>query len=134
MYSTSGEQGDFVAEASLALNDLGDGLVAVKQLSDRLNNPKDLSTGYINIRTKSDKSFCIELSQSGYRVVGYEFDNKNEVNDKYYESLQALLTNESKSYVDSFAQSLQEKLFAAQSQMQREADQDEEQNEPADTK
>ena len=62
MNKPSGEQGDFLAEAQLALNDVGDGIVAVKQLSKRLNNPSDKSTAYFNIKTNTDKEFCIELN------------------------------------------------------------------------
>jgi len=125
MDKPSGEQGDFLAEAQLALNDLADGIVAEKQLSKRLNNPSDVSTAYLNIKSNADKEFCIELTQHGYRVVGLHFDEKSQLSSIYYESLQALLTNESKSYVDSFAHSLQEKLFAAQSKIQQDQDNDE---------
>lgn len=124
MNKPSGEQGDFLAEAQLALDDLGDGIVAEKSLSTRLNNPQDISIGYLNIRSNADKRFCIELSQNGYRVVSHQFDDKSEPSERYYESLQALLSNESKSYVDSFAESLQQKLFAAQSQLRQERDND----------
>ena len=121
MSGSAGEQANFLSEAQLALNDLGDGIVAEKQLSKRLNNPSDISTAYINIKSKANKEFCIELTQRGYRVVGRHFDEKNDASVNYYESLQALLTNESKSYVDSFAQSLQEKLLVAQSKLQQNA-------------
>ncbi len=124
MNKPSGEQGDFQAEAQLALNDLGDGIVAEKQLSKRLNNPADVSTAYLNIKSKADKEFCIELTQHGYRIVGHHFDEKSLSATTYYESLQALLSNESKSYVNSFAHSLQEKLFAAQSKIQQDQDDD----------
>jgi hypothetical protein len=124
MDQPSGAQGDFLAEAQLALNDVGDGIVAEKQLSKRLNNPKDISTGYINIRSNSDKEFCIELSQKGYRIIGNHFDDNSQSSNVYYESLQALLSNESKSYVNSFAHSLQEKLFAAQNELQQDGDDD----------
>jgi hypothetical protein len=126
MDKPSGEQGDFLAEAQLALNDLADGIVAEKELSKRLNNPLDISTAYLNIKSNAEKEFCIELTQNGYRVVGLHYDEKSQSSSSiYYESLQALLTNESKSYVDSFAHSLQEKLFAAQSKIQRDQDNDE---------
>jgi ABC-type Na+ efflux pump permease subunit len=118
MNKPSGEQGNFLAEAQLALDDLGDDIVAIKQLSSRLNNPRDVSIAYLNIKSNGDKKFCIELSPNGYRVVGQQFDDKSQTTGNYYESL-ALLTNESKSYVDSFAKSLQQKLFAAQSKLQR---------------
>ena len=124
MNKPSGEQGDFLAEAQLALDDLGDGVVAEKHLATRLNDPKDISIAYLNIRSKGDKKFCIELSQNGYRVVGRQFDDKSGSAGQYYESLQALFSNESQSYVDSFAESLQQKLFAAQSQLRRERDGD----------
>lgn len=124
MNRSAGEQGNFLGEAQLALNDLGDGIVAEKHLSKRLNNPSNPSTAYINIKTKENKEFCIELTQRGYRLVGRHFDEKNQPCVNYYESLQALLTNESKSYVDSFAQSLQEKLLAAQSKLQQNQDDD----------
>jgi len=124
MNKPAGEQGDFLAEAQLALDDLGDGIVAEKQLSKRLNNPANISTAYFNIKTNADKEFCIELTQNGYRVVGLQFDDNSQSSNNYYESLQALLTNESKSYVNSFAQSLQEKLFAAQIKIQQNQDED----------
>ncbi|CAF3236118.1 unnamed protein product [Rotaria socialis] len=124
MNKISGEQGDFLAEAQLALDDLGDGIVAVKTLSSRLNNPEDISKAYLNIKSNADVEFCIELTQEGYRVVGYHFDDNSQSSTNYYESLQALLTNESKSYVDSFARSLQQKLFAAQTKLQQNQDKD----------
>jgi hypothetical protein len=119
MSKPSGEQGDFLAEAQLALNDVGDGIVTEKHLSKQLNNPADVSTAYLNIKTKANKEFCIQLTKNGYRVVGHRFDDKSQSLTNYYESLQALLTNESKSTVNSFAQSLQEKLFAAQTKLQQ---------------
>jgi hypothetical protein len=125
MNKPSGEQGDFLAEAQLALDDLADGIVAEKQLSKRLNNPANVSIAYLNIKSNANKEFCIELTQNGYRIVGLHFDDKSQTSTTYYESLQALLTNESKSYVNSFAQSLQEKLFAAQSKLQQDEDNDE---------
>lgn len=131
MNKQSAEQGDFLAEAQLALDDLGEGIVAEKRVSKRLNNEQDISKGYLNIRTNADMEFCIELTQEGYRVVGYHFDDNNQPSSKYYESLQALLTNESKSYVDSFAQSLQEKLFAAQSKLQQENEDDDDDDDHA---
>jgi hypothetical protein len=127
MNQRSGEQGDFLAEAQLAINDVGDGIVAEKQLSKRLNNPADVSIAYINIKSNSNKEFCIELSQNGYRIVGKHFDENNQLSTIYYESLQALLSNESKSYVNSFAESLQQKLSAAQNQLEQNQDDDDDQ-------
>lgn len=124
MSQPSGEQGDFLAEAQLAIDDVGEGIVAVKQLSKRLNNPADVTTAYINIKSNTNKEFCIELSPRGYRIVSNHFDDKSQPSSVFYESLQALLTNESKSYVDSFAESLQQKLFAAQDKLRRERDDD----------
>jgi hypothetical protein len=125
MNKPAGEQGDFLAEAQLAINDVGDGIVAKKELSKHLNNPADISIAYINIKSNSNKEFCIELSQNGYRIVGNHFDENHQLSTIYYESLQALLTNESKSYVNSFAESLQQKLVAAQNQQQQNQDNDE---------
>jgi len=125
--SAGGEQGDFLAEAQLAIDDVGNGIVAEKQLSKHLNNPNDISIAYINIKTNANKEFCIELSQNGYRIVGNHFDDKNQVSTIYYESLQALLSNESKSYVNSFAESLQQKLSAAQNQLEQNQDDDDDQ-------
>jgi lipopolysaccharide biosynthesis regulator YciM len=59
------------------------------------------------------------LTQKGYRIVGLRFDDQSQLSTNYYESLQALLTKESESYVDSFAQSLQKKLFAVQKKIER---------------
>ncbi|CAF1521403.1 unnamed protein product [Rotaria sp. Silwood1] len=120
----AGEQGDFLAEGQLAIDDVGDGIVAKKELSKRLNNKNNMSIAYINIKTKSNKEYCIELSQKGYQIVGYHFDHNNQPSNIYYESLQALLTNESQSYVDNFAHSLQEKLFQTQHQLEQYQDND----------
>ncbi|CAF2669234.1 unnamed protein product [Rotaria sp. Silwood2] len=127
MCQRSGEQGDFLAEAQLAIDDVADGIVDDKQLSKYLNNPDDISTAFINIKLKSKKEFCIELSQNGYRIVGYHFDDNTQSSNYFYESLQALLTNESKSYVDSFAKTLQDKLFATQYQLEQYQDDDDDQ-------
>ncbi|CAF2860800.1 unnamed protein product [Rotaria sp. Silwood2] len=108
---------------------LRDGIVAEKQLSKSLNNPDDISKAYLNIKSNANVEFCIELTQIGYRVVGYHFDDNSQLSTNYYESLQALLTNESRSYVDSFAQSLKEKLFAAQSKLQQDEDDDDDDDE-----
>lgn len=124
MNQPSGEQGDFLAEAQLAIDDVADGIVAEKCLSNRLNNPQDTSTAYINIKTNAKKEFCIELSPNGYRIVGQQFDENSQPSTIFYESLQALLSNESKSYVNSFAHSLQEKLFQAQNQLEDDSDND----------
>jgi hypothetical protein len=124
MNEPSDEQGDFLTEAQLAIDDLGDGIVADKQLSKHLNNPDDRLIAYINIRSNAKKEFCIELSPNGYRIVGNRFDDKKQSSILYYESLQALLTNESKSYLNSFAESLQQKLFAEQNKIQRKQDND----------
>ena len=62
MDQPSGEQGDFLAEAQLAIDDVADGIVAEKQLSKRLNNPNDISISYINIKSNGSKYFCFELS------------------------------------------------------------------------
>ncbi|CAF0891350.1 unnamed protein product [Rotaria sordida] len=132
MNERSGEQGDFLAEAQLAINDVGDGIVAEKNLSKRLNNPDDMSTGYINIKSNSNKEYCIELSLKGYRIVGYHFDDNNQLSNIYYESLQALLTNESKSYVNSFAESLQQKLFATKHQLEQDQDNDDDDDDDKD--
>ncbi|CAF2979288.1 unnamed protein product [Rotaria sp. Silwood2] len=101
----SGEQDDFLAEGQLAIDDIADGIVANKDISKCLNNPIDISIAYMNIKSKSNKEYCIELSQKGYQIVGYHFDYNSQLSFIYYESLQ-------------------EKLFQTQYQLEQSQDSD----------
>ncbi|XP_065065304.1 GSK3-beta interaction protein-like [Rhopilema esculentum] len=67
---------------------------------------------YINIQTKEKEKFCVELSSSGFKVVGKDFDDMKDENDhqKTYETVYSLLSNISSSYERTFGNELARKL------------------------
>ncbi|CAF0814802.1 unnamed protein product [Didymodactylos carnosus] len=102
---------DFIEEAKLAIGDIGS-CVQSSSLSTKLNDYNKPSIAYLNMRSTDNQEYCIELSKHGYRVVGKKFDDNRCPSPTYYESLQALFTQKSQSYVQSFADNLRAKLNA----------------------
>ncbi|PNF34867.1 hypothetical protein B7P43_G03725 [Cryptotermes secundus] len=65
---------------------------------------------YLNITTVEGVQYCVELSASGFRIVGHAYDNKMEFSNRYFETPYALLNHISSSYKLSFGNSLLKKL------------------------
>lgn len=65
---------------------------------------------YLNITTVEGVQYCVELSASGFRIVGHAYDNKTELCNGYFETPYALLNHISSSYKISFGNSLLKKL------------------------
>ncbi|XP_048831072.1 GSK3-beta interaction protein isoform X1 [Brienomyrus brachyistius] len=66
-----GDVKDMRLEAEAVVNDV---LFAVAEMyvSQMLNNTLDVA--YINVKTREGNRYCLELSEAGLRVVGYQFD------------------------------------------------------------
>lgn len=71
---------------------------------------------YINLTTKEQKRFCIKLSAQGLQIVGHDYDHEDASLDlPIYETPYALLTDNSKMYINSFGTQLSEKLSKLES-------------------
>nr|CAD7422089.1 unnamed protein product [Timema poppensis] len=65
---------------------------------------------YLNVTTAESEKFCIELSASGFRIVGKEYDTRSIENGQYFETPYALLDHISGKYRGSFGNALISKL------------------------
>lgn len=71
---------------------------------------------YLNLTTLENNKYCIELSSSGFRVVGKNFNDKHLEDENYYETPYSLLSSISPQFHHSFGNLLSEKLNALQNQ------------------
>lgn len=78
------------------------------QISSVLPNSPDLV--YLNLETKENKEFCVELSVRGFRVVSTCFDKIQDLEFKFYETIYALLDDLSPEYRNTFGDTLAMKL------------------------
>ncbi|XP_033101862.1 GSK3-beta interaction protein-like [Anneissia japonica] len=95
-------------EAEAALQDIRFAVDSVA-VSTKLPSRQDIV--YMNIKTKEAEQLCVELSVSGYRIVGDHYDciSKTPLT-QYYETIYALLDNRSPGYRLSFGEALVGKL------------------------
>lgn len=68
---------------------------------------------YINLTTLENTNYCIEMSASGFRVVGRKYDDTSlsSIENMNYETPYALLNNISQKYRESFGGELMNKLL-----------------------
>lgn len=85
------------------------------EVSKVLENSESLA--YINLKTKEQESFCVELSINGYMIVSRKYDTvDNELKDKNlrninkFETVEALMHQISPLFVKKFNDSVVEKL------------------------
>jgi len=88
------------------VNDIG--------ISDKIRSTNQCI--YLNVTTVEGVQYCIELSASGFRIVGNAYDNKTEPSNRHFETPYALLNHISPSYRISFGNLLLKKLGDIQSQ------------------
>lgn len=65
---------------------------------------------YLNLTTLEDKQYCVELSVNGFRIVGSNYDTKNNAEDTYFETPYSLLNTISPEFSSSFGNALFSKL------------------------
>uniref|UniRef100_A0A3B3RC89 Gsk3b interacting protein n=1 Tax=Paramormyrops kingsleyae TaxID=1676925 RepID=A0A3B3RC89_9TELE len=103
-----GDVKDMRLEAEAVVNDV---LFAVAEMyvSQMLNNTLDVA--YINVKTREGNRYCLELSEAGLRVVGYQFDQVNEnLSSQYHETVYSLLDSLSPGYREAFGNALLQRL------------------------
>ncbi|EDV26604.1 GSK3-beta interaction protein [Trichoplax sp. H2] len=102
------ESGDIRQEALAIMKEIA---FSVKDIHAAKSLPWLFEICYINVITQEGKNYCIEVTASGWRIVGYE-NNKIDADNPsdYYETLYSLLDNYSPLYRESFGQAVIAKL------------------------
>lgn len=103
---------DWQAELRAIINDVKGHVKEIKAA----NLPSSNSAIFINLTTLENVKFCVQLTASGFALVGRDYDEANLKIDRCYETLYSLLNLISPLYANSFASILTEKLNALQSQ------------------
>ncbi|XP_071113707.1 GSK3B-interacting protein-like [Haliotis cracherodii] len=84
---------------------------AVKSVEMSKSLPVTAELVYLNLRTKEDVLYCVELSISGFRIVGKSFDTVMEDEpSRYYETIYQLLDTVSPEYRNTFGDTLAMRL------------------------
>ncbi|GAB1599698.1 GSK3-beta interaction protein-like [Argonauta hians] len=71
---------------------------------------------HLNLRTKENQKYCVQLSSQGFQIVGHDFDVHDVKNGKYFETIYSLLDHVSPEYRNSFGDVLLSKLQKVQEQ------------------
>ncbi|XP_052088779.1 GSK3-beta interaction protein-like [Mytilus californianus] len=87
---------------------------AVKFVIISPNLPSNNQLVYLNLETKENEEFCVELSVRGFRVVSRHFDKIDNLESRCYETIYALLDNLSPGYRNTFGDTLAMKLYSIQ--------------------
>lgn len=83
--------------------------VAEMHVSQSLNSASDVA--HINVETREGNRYCVELTEAGFRVVGYAFNQADEdLNTQYYETVYSLLDSLSPGYREAFGNALLQRL------------------------
>lgn len=93
-------------EAKSVINDVKNHVQSI-EISQLASNDRFI---YVNLTTLENETYCIELSSSGFRIVGISHDLNNIDSDEYYETPYSLLSKISASFYQSFADELINKL------------------------
>ncbi|XP_023938976.1 GSK3-beta interaction protein [Bicyclus anynana] len=97
-------------EAEAVINDIKKHVISA-EISPKLRNTNQ--GVYINLTTLEDSEYCIEMSPSGFRVVGRKHNDKSlsTIENMNYETPYALLNSISQKYRESFGGELMNKLL-----------------------
>ncbi|XP_071493195.1 GSK3B-interacting protein-like [Diadema antillarum] len=88
---------------------------AVKHVEISSKLPASDDIVYLNIVTKEDDTFCVELTVQGFRIIGHSFDTvSKDISSSYFETIYSLLDHHSPKYRLTFGQALADKLQALQ--------------------
>lgn len=101
---------EWIVEATAIIKDVCDHVqeIVLSDLPVSLdNNDQHI---YLNLTTKEQIKYCVELTAQGFRVVGNDYNRTDNHSEKYYETPYALLDNLSPLYRQAFGDSLVSKL------------------------
>ncbi|KAK8731894.1 hypothetical protein OTU49_007318 [Cherax quadricarinatus] len=100
------DQEEWHVEAAAVIQDVKD-CVSQIQVSSL---PSSNTTIYFNLTTREDNIYCIELTASGFRIVGAKYDDNSQPSENHFETPYALLDSISPLYRESFSSALAAKL------------------------
>lgn len=100
-------------EAQAVINDVKSHVRDIR-VSERLTNTNKVI--YLNLTTLEGLQFCVELSASGFTIVGNRHDDASNAGDERFETPYSLLEYVSPRYRQSFGYSLLNKLKELQDQ------------------
>lgn len=107
-----GKVNDWQSELRAVMNDVKG---HVKEI-EAANLPSTNSAIYMNLTTLENSKFCVQLTASGFALVGRDYNQTTLKIDRHYETLYSLLNLISPLYSNSFAKILSDKLNALQGQ------------------
>lgn len=100
-------------EAQAVINDVKSHVRDIKVSKQLTSTTKVI---YLNLTTLEGMQFCVELSASGFTIVGNRHDNTSNGNNVRFETPYSLLEYVSPRYRESFGYSLLNKLEELQNQ------------------
>ncbi|KAH0620383.1 hypothetical protein JD844_020773 [Phrynosoma platyrhinos] len=101
---------DMRLEAEAVVNDV---LFAVGNMFVSKSLPCAEDVAYINVETRERNRYCLELTETGLRVVAYAFDQVDDsVQNPYHETVYSLLDSVSPAYREAFGNALLQRLEA----------------------
>ncbi|XP_044750146.1 GSK3B-interacting protein [Coccinella septempunctata] len=104
------DENNWKLEAQSVIGDIGNHVKFVAISETLLNTNNKI---FLNLETLENRTFCIELSASGFRIVGNAFNQNNLDESEYYETPYSLLNRISPMFSASFRDELLEKLAKA---------------------
>lgn len=102
----SGEE--WKVEALAVIHDVRDHVLEIHIADETINNDQLI---HLNLTTKENQHYCIELTAQGFRVVGNNYNQTDVISEKYFETPYALLDQLSPMYRQAFGDSLVSKLL-----------------------
>ncbi|XP_014467535.1 PREDICTED: uncharacterized protein LOC106740724 [Dinoponera quadriceps] len=100
-------QGQWQLEAQAVINDVKSHVQDIRVSEQLTSSNKAI---YLNLTTLENLQFCVELSASGFIVVGNRHDDASNADNKHFETPYCLLECISPRYRQSFCTSLFERL------------------------
>lgn len=98
-------------EAAAVIKDV-ENYVEVILISDKLESSRQ--NIYLNLTTQEAKTFTIELSAQGFRVVGNQHNSTSEPSEAVFETPYSLLDSISPTYREAFGNDLSNQLLKLQ--------------------
>lgn len=116
---------EWTVEALAVIHDVKDHVSEIA-IADRSVNTDQLI--HMNLTTKEEQRYCIELTPHGFRVVGYDYNQTDVESDNYFETPYALLDKLSPLYRQAFGNSLVSKLLLLHSSQRHSFDKESQSN------
>lgn len=99
---------EWQTEAAAVVNDVQDHVEDIRIADGTFNNDQVI---HLNLTTKENERYCIELTAQGFRVVGHDYDKTDDVSAEFFETPYALLDKLSPMYRQAFGNSLISRLL-----------------------